>query len=121
MQGEFQYIAVDRQGEVVCVRFRRTQMSETDILEMADELLTLIDQQGCRKLVLSLGPKELDCLYSVFLSKLVMVQRHLVECGGALKICQASPATIEVFEACHLKEHFDFVPDQAAAIAALAG
>jgi hypothetical protein len=94
-------------------------MTETDILEMADELVSLIDDQGCRKMVIDLGPKELECLYSVFLAKLVMVQRHLAGRGGMLKVCNASPMTVEVFQACHLKEHFDFVPDKATAVAAV--
>jgi hypothetical protein len=119
MQRTDKHIVVERQNDVFCVRFRRRHMEETDILEMADELLSLIDDQGCCKMVIELGPKELECLYSVFLAKLVMVQRRLAGRGGVLKICNASAATVEVFAACHLKEHFDFVPDKATAVAAL--
>jgi anti-anti-sigma factor len=120
MDRPFKRITVERQGDVFCVRLRKHKMDEADILEMADEMLNLINEQGCRKLVLSLGPGEVQCLYSVFLAKLVMVRRHLVERGGALKLCEASPETIGVFQACHLADYFDFVPDQASAIAALA-
>ncbi len=115
----YRHIVVERKKDVFCVRLRRHQMEETDILEMADELLSLINDQGCRKMVLSMGPKEVECLYSVFLAKLVMVRRQLAENGGALKISEASPETIGVFEACHLKDLFDFVPDQEAGVASL--
>ena len=94
-------------------------MSETDILEMADEILSLINKDGCRKLVIGLGPGQMECLYSVFLAKLVMIRRLLLEAGGRLKICEATPETIGVFEACHLKELFDFAPTQADAVKAL--
>jgi anti-anti-sigma factor len=119
VQPPYRHITVKRQNGVCCVRLRQHQMEEPAILEMADELLNLIHEQGCRKLALSLGP--LECLYSVFLAKLVMIRRHLTERRGALKLCEVSPQTLEVFEACRLKEHFDFLPDQATAVAALTG
>jgi anti-anti-sigma factor len=119
MAPPLKHIAVERQGDVFCVRLCKHQMDEPDILEMADEVVALIDKQGCRKMVLSLGPGELDCLYSVFLAKLVMIRRHLTERGGVLKLCEASPETIGVFEACRLADYFEFVPDKATALAAL--
>jgi hypothetical protein len=121
MPRPYQHILVDRKDDVFCVRLRRTHLEETDILEMADELISLIKEQGCRKMVLSLGPGPLHCLYSVFLAKLVMVRRNILEQDGRLILSDATPDTLEVFEACHLKEHFEFEPDQAVAVAALAG
>jgi hypothetical protein len=121
MPRPYRHIIVDRKGDVFCVRLRRTHLEETDILEMADELIGLIDKEGCRKMAFSLGPEAPNCLYSVFLAKLVMVRRHLRELDGSLKLCDATPDTLEVFAACRLKEHFEFAPDQAAAVAALAG
>src|SRR5262249_37781097 len=115
----FRHIAVDPEGDIFCVRLRRSQLTEPHILELAEELLSLITDEGCRKMVLSLGPGELECLYSVFLAKLVMVRRYLMERGGALKLCDTSPATLGVFEACRLKEYFDFLPDRESAVAAL--
>ena len=119
MQPPYHHITVEHQNGVCCARLRRHQMDELAILEMADELMNLIDKQGCRKMVLNLGPRPVECLYSVFLAKLVMIRRHLTELGGALKLCEASPETVEIFEACHLKEFFDFLPDEATAVAAL--
>jgi len=117
----FLHIVVERNNDVFCVRLRRPRMNEADILDMVDELTSLINNDGCRKMSLSLGPGQLECLYSVFLAKLVMVRRLMSEAGGVLKICDATPETIGVFEACHLKDLFDFVPDQASAIKAMSG
>ncbi len=120
MERSPRHIVVERKGDICFVRLRRPRMNEADILEMADEVIDLIKGQGCRKMTLSLGPGQLECLYSVFLAKLVMIRRIMIEAGGALKLCDATPETIGVFEACHLKELFDFVPDQATAVATFA-
>jgi hypothetical protein len=110
---------VERLQDVFCVRLRQPRLEESDIFAVADALLSLVEQEGCRKLVLSLGPEEPNCLYSVFLAKLVTLQRRLQACGGALKIAEASDDTIRIFEACRLKNLFDFQPTRAAAVAAL--
>jgi hypothetical protein len=119
MDRPHRHIVVECKGDVCCVRLLRARMNEADILEMADEIIGLIHERGCRKMVLSLGPGQIECLYSVFLAKLVMIRRIISEAGGVLKLSDATPETIDVFQACHLKELFDFTPNQAAAIKAL--
>ena len=115
----YRHIEVERNQDVCCVRLRSRQMGESDILAMADELLSLIRDQGCRKMIFCLGPGSLDMLFSIFLAKLLMIRRRLSEQGGVLKLCNVSPEIMEVFEACHLRSHFEFVSDQASAVAAL--
>jgi hypothetical protein len=117
MELPYRHIIVERHNDVFCVRMCRHQMQETDILEMADEVLDLIVDQDCKKMVFSLGPGEVDCLYSVFLAKLVMMRRHMSENGGQFRLSEATPNTLEVFEACHLKDFFEFTKDKASAIA----
>ncbi len=117
MENPYRHIIVERNGAVFGVRLNSMRMSEKDVLEMADELLGIVNRDGCRKMVLSLGPGQVDCLYSVFLAKLVTVRRHMAAIQGKLKIAEASPETIGVFEACQLKEFFEFVPDMTAALA----
>jgi hypothetical protein len=120
MKNIFQQIKVERDQGVYCVRLVHDRMEESDILRFADEMVGLVDDPDCRKLTLSLGPGRIHCLYSVFLAKLVMIRRRLTEKGGCFAICDATPETIEVFEACRLKDYFDFRPDRASAVAALA-
>jgi hypothetical protein len=119
MESSYRHITVERAGDVFCVRLARPRLDETAVLELADEWNALIDREGCRKLVLSLGPEDPECLYSVFLAKLVSLQRRLQEKGGALKLAEAGPHTLNIFEACRLKTFFDFIPDRAGAIEAL--
>ncbi len=109
-------IAVERHEDVCVVGLKNRRLDEKGIHEMADEVLSLIEEDGCRKLVFRLGPGAMECLYSVFLAKLVMFQRRLRELGGTFTLSDASPEVYGVFEACKLNEHFEFAPDLDAAL-----
>jgi hypothetical protein len=119
MERPYQYITVERHGDVYYVRLGIRRLGEMDIVEMADEVVSLIIDEGCRKLAFSLGPEPPQCMYSVFLAKLIYIRRRLKECGGCMKLCEAAPDVVHLFEACHLQDFFDFLPDRQSAIAAL--
>src|SRR5262249_43061615 len=115
------YLEVEHVGDVFCVRLRRYNLHEKEILELADELVKLIDDDGCRRMVLSLGPESPQVLFSVFLAKLVMIRRRLLENGGVpLKLCDTGEDVRGVFKACQLSDLFEFYPDQASAVASFA-
>jgi len=116
----YRLIKVDRQGDVFCVRLRHTRVEEIEIHQFGEEILSLCAQEGCRKLALSLGPKAPDCLYSVFLAKLVAIRNALARQGGQLVLCEVGPIAFNVFEACLLHREFVFVHDFAAAVACFA-
>jgi hypothetical protein len=97
------------------VRLRNTRMEEPEIYQFAEELVSLIARDGCRRLALSLGPEPPSCLYSVFLAKLISVQRTMHEHGGSMVLIDAKPITRSVFEACLLDRQFTFLPDLTAA------
>jgi anti-sigma B factor antagonist len=119
MTPPLRYINTERFGDVTCVSLKKQRLTEQEVLQLSDEVVGLIDG-GCHKVVISLGAGALQCLYSVFLAKLVMFQRLLRERGGALKLCDATPDVREVFQACRLDDLFDFAPDRNAAAAAFA-
>jgi anti-anti-sigma factor len=119
MSRPYQHIVVEREGDVTCVRLRLRHLDELAIHALGNELANLIDEGGCRKIVLSLGPGTIDCLYSVFLAKLVTAQRRLRDLHGGLILCDITPEVMSVFEACKLGSYFRFAPDRASAIAAL--
>jgi hypothetical protein len=110
------HVFVSQVGDVTCVSLVKHRLGEPEIGQMADEVLGLIDG-GCRKMIFSLGPGAVECLYSVFLSKLVTFQRVMREHGGTIKISDATPEVREVFKACRLDDLFEFAPDQPAALA----
>jgi anti-sigma B factor antagonist len=120
MERPYQHIEVERTGDVFCIRLRKPTLDETGLHELSDELNQLLAQEGCRKLVFSLGPEEPQCLYSIFLAKLVSLQRRLKAAGGGLLLCQVGPDTLRIFDACGLASLFTFVPDKATAVAGFA-
>jgi len=119
MTRPYQNIEVRPDGDVSCVCIRQRRLDEAAIHAVGTELLQLIDQDGCRRMVLSLGPGSLECLYSIFMAKLVSVQRRIQDRQGALVLCDVTPDVVTVFEACRLRTFFEFAPDRAAAVEAI--
>lgn len=119
MQPPLSLVEVERHGDVFCARLGEPRLDEATVARLTAELFSLIDDQGCRKLVLDLGPRPIQCLYSMFIARLVQVRRRLLDEGGAMRICRGSAETTQVFEAVGLQDFFDFSPDRAAAVAAL--
>ena len=117
MEKHHRLITVERNGDIFCVRLKRPRLDESEIFQLTDELTDLVTRDGCRKLALSLGPLPPDCLYSVFLAKLVTVQRVLEEHGGSLLLCEVAPEVRSIFDATHLDRKFEFVRDFPAAVA----
>jgi anti-anti-sigma factor len=120
MDSPYQQIELQYEGDVAVVRFRKRKIEETEIHTLGNELTDLIEKDGCRKLIIGLGPGTLECLYSVFLAKLVMVQRRIHDHQGALILCELTPEVKTVFEACKLLNYFEFAPDRQAALASMA-
>jgi hypothetical protein len=117
---EFRHVLVERKGDISCVRLRKPNLEEQELYALAEELLSLVSEQNCRKMAISLAPPP-SCLYSVFLAKLITVRRRMLEAGGAMVLCDASLAVHGVFAACQLHDYFDFAPDMASAIERLRG
>src|SRR5262245_34517662 len=117
MENQYRYLRAHRDGDVFCVRLRQPRLEEGEIHQFGEELQQLITRDGCRRLALSLGPESPDCMYSVFLAKLVSVRNLLARHEGRMVLCEVSPLTYSVFEACLLHREFTFVPDFAAAVA----
>jgi hypothetical protein len=120
MEPTYQHINASFENNVACVRLKNTNMQEHEVQAFGDEMLRLIDEVGCRKLVMSLGPDEPHLLFSVFLAKLVMIHRRLTELNGRMMLCDVNAEVMGVFKACQLDTYFDFAPDTSSAVAALA-
>ena len=117
MAHPYRYIEVDRQGEICCVRLRQSRLDEPSVHEATGELRSLVTEGACRKMALSLGPESPECLYSVFLARLIALQRVLREHQGELVLCHVQPVVRDIFAACCLDKLFVFLPDFDAALA----
>ena len=120
MQRPYQHVNFRQEGGVFCVRIKNKYTPEEALEQLGGELARLIDEEGCRKMVLSLGPGDFECLYSVFLAKLINLQRRLESFGGALVLAGVSENTQDVFRATGLERYFKFYPDEDAALKELA-
>jgi len=120
MPRTYPHLDIERRPNACCVRLRSHRIAESEIHAVVEELVALSRSEGFRNLVLSLGPKPPECLYSVFLAKLCWAKRVLDEEGGVLVLCEVDPMVRTIFEACKLDEQFRFAEDFDEAVAALA-
>lgn len=111
---QHRFLSVERLGDTLCVRLKCRRVEESEIHLLGQELVGL-GEGGGRKVALSLGPEPPDCLYSVFLAKLITVRNSLAREGGQLVLCEVGPVAFSVFEACLLHREFTFAPDFATA------
>jgi anti-anti-sigma factor len=108
MPPPYRHLEVEHRDDVWCVRLRNRRLDEQELAEMTGEIVGLVKAEGCRKLALSLGPEPPQFLYSVFLARLVSLQRLLRENAGALVLCELRPEVYRIFEACKLDGQFRF-------------
>jgi anti-anti-sigma regulatory factor len=119
MQRPYRFITLERDGDVLCVRLQNPRIDDQHMEELGAELARLIDDEKSRQLVICLGPDEPDCLISVFLAKLISLQRRLDDVGGSLALAHVSDHTRDIFRAAGIEKLFDFYADQPAAVQAL--
>jgi len=114
MNAGYRFIEVEQHGDVALVKLKQRRLTESEIAMLGDELLR-VGQEGCPRVVLSLAPSP-EYLFSVFLAKLIALQRQLTELGGGLKLMGCDALLLDVFETCQIKERFEFYPDAESAL-----
>lgn len=111
MPHAYRHIDVELHDTIAIVRMVKPRLDEHEIHQLFQEVMDLARAKGCTRIGLCLGPQTPDCLYSVFLAKLISLQRRLYEMGGGLKLCQCTPQVVEILDACVLLDRFDLVPN----------
>lgn len=115
---QFKFMSYERQGDGLCLRFKNLRPSELEIQDSFQEIKKIIADEKANKVALSLGP-NMECMYSVFLGKIISLQRQLNELGGKLAVCHVSPQVKSIFVACKLDDRFCFTEDFPSALLAL--
>lgn len=118
MQRPYVQIQVDKRGQVCCVRLKNTLFDDEALEQFGAELARLVDEDGCTRIVLDLGSRELQCLYSLFLAKLIHLQRRLEASGGGIVLAEVTPYIRELFQVTGLEKMFRFFPDEESAVQA---
>jgi anti-anti-sigma regulatory factor len=106
MDRTYKYFDVDPHGRTCVVRLLPLHYDETLLDPMGAELARLLDVEGYRNIVLSLGPDDPDCLQSVFLAKLLNLKKRLEQAGGALLLTDLSEHTRHILQVVGLEKHF---------------
>jgi len=117
MKRSYTLIEWTRRDNTLIIGLRFPRMDEEQVNTLHEQLLEAGTSSGCQKVVLRFGPTPVECLYSVFLAKLITLQRLLAEKKIGLVLCELHPAVFNVFQACKLADYFLFADTVDAAVA----
>lgn len=90
---------------------------EINLERLGHTLFGLVEQQGCRALVVSL--KGVVYLTSSAIGKLITLHRRMRRLDGQVLFCDLEPSVRDILDASRLISYFDTVDSVAAALARL--
>jgi anti-sigma B factor antagonist len=95
----------ERLGEVTVVSFRDKKiLDEQNIQVIGEQLFSLVDDLGRRKILLNFG--NVEYLSSAALGKFITLNKKVAQVGGELILCNIAPEIHEVFEITKLNKVF---------------
>ena len=110
-------LEVEDIGDVTIVNFTdRKILDEQNIQIIGDQLFSLVDEAGRRKLLLNFG--RVEYLSSAALAKLITLNKKLQAVNGRLILCGIAPEIREVFEITKLNKLFTIHEEEQAALQA---
>jgi anti-sigma B factor antagonist len=110
-------LEVEHIGDVTVVNFvDRKILGEQNIQIIGEQLFSLVDEEGWRKLLLNFG--NVEYLSSAALGKLITLNKKLQAVGGRLILCNIDPQIYEVFEITKLDKFFNIQKEEQAALQA---
>jgi anti-sigma B factor antagonist len=113
-----QRLRVEQIADVTVVYFLDKRiLDEPTIQVIAEQLFSLVDQDGRRKLLLNFS--DVEYLSSAALGKLINLQNKLDAGQGKLAMCSVFPQILEVLAVTKFDKIFKIFPDEEAAMAGL--
>ncbi len=110
-------LEVEDIGDVTVVNFvDRRILDEQNIQILGEQLFSLVDEVGRRKILLNFG--NVEFLSSAALGKLIALHKKLQAVGGRLILCNIDPEIYEVFEITRLDKFFNIQKEEQAALQA---
>jgi anti-sigma B factor antagonist len=102
-------------GDVTVVSFMdRKILDEQNIQIIGDQLFSLVDDSGRKKLLLNFG--NVEYMSSAALGKLITLNKKVQAVGGQLVLCNIDPQIREVFEITKLDKLFVIRGDEQEAL-----
>lgn len=109
-------VEVSEIGDVTIVRFVDHKILDSaNIQELGDELLSLVEDDQRKKLLLNFS--RVEFLSSSALNKLIMLDRVVEKHHGKLALCNLRPEIQEVFMITRLNQMFTIYDEEADALA----
>jgi len=110
-------LEVEPIGDVTVVNFvDRKILDEQNIQVIGEQLFSLVDEQGLKKILLNFS--NVEYLSSAALGKLITLNKKLQQAGGKLILCNIDAQIFEVFEITKLDRFFKIIKDEQAALQA---
>jgi anti-sigma B factor antagonist len=110
-------LEVEDIGDVTVVNFTdRKILDEQNIQIIGEQLFSLVDEMGRRKILLNFG--NVEYLSSAALAKLVNMHKKVQAVGGRLILCNIASQIKEVFEITKLNKLISIYDDEQAALQA---
>lgn len=112
------YFTIDVRGAVVIAHITKSALSEEDNIEqLGQELSMLVDQFGCRRLVVNF--QAVTLITSAVLGKFIALHRILHRRDGRLALCGMVGVVRVVLAATKLNEYFTLTDTVEEAVALL--
>ena len=110
-------LEVEPIGDVTVVNFvDRKILDEQNIQVIGEQLFSLVDEQGLKKILLNFS--NVEYLSSAALGKLITLNKKLQQAGGKLILCNIDAQIFEVFEITKLDRFFKIIKEEQAALQA---
>lgn len=110
-------LEVEDIGDVTVVKFADKKiLDEQNIQVIGEQLFSLVDELGRRKILLNFG--NVEYLSSAALGKLITLNKKVNAVGGRLILCSIDPQIYEVFEITRLNKLFNIQHEEQAALQA---
>jgi anti-sigma B factor antagonist len=110
-------LEVEDIGDVTVVNFiDRKILDEQNIQKIGEDLFSLVDELGRRKLLLNFA--NVEYLSSAALGKFITLNKKVQGAGGKLILCNIDPNIYEVFEITKLNKLFNIQKDEQGALQA---
>jgi anti-sigma B factor antagonist len=110
-------LEVEPIGDVTVVNFvDRKILDEQNIQVIGEQLFSLVDEQGLKKILLNFS--NVEYLSSAALGKLITLNKKLQQAGGKLILCNIHAQIFEVFEITKLDRFFKIIKEEQAALQA---
>ena len=110
-------LSVEDFGDITVVSFTdRKILDEQNIQVIGEQLFSLVDEQGLKKILLNFS--NVEYLSSAALGKLITLNKKLQQAGGKLILCNIDAQIFEVFEITKLDRFFKIIKEEQAALQA---